>query len=273
MLTRVFNGIKRRINAPHEISIPLKGFAPGTFEFPEINRLSDDELRRLNELLPWSSWVVDQHGRRFGNRYTANKRNNPETIPDGRIVELHRRFNLTGKHVLEIGCFEGNHTVALAALAGKVTGIDSRIEHVAMTLMRCAMAGFHPSAHLWDVEQDIPEGLDLQCDILHHVGVLYHLASPVVHLRRLSPLVGQALILDTHVAPENVELKKEGPVRYYQVEERGRDMPFAGMYSHAKWIVLADLVELLKTLGFNNVDVAQERAERMGPRVLIYANR
>ena len=45
------------------------------------------------------------------------------------------------------------------------------------------------------------------------------------------------------------------------------------MYGHAKWIVLEDLVSLLKRLGFHNVDVAEQRDERNGPRVLIYANR
>ena len=273
MLTRVYNGIKRRVSGPHQESIPLKGYEPGTFAFPEIDRLSDDELQRLNELLPWSSWVVDSHGRRFGNRFTANKRNVPETLPDYKIVELHRRYDLSDKHVVELGCFEGNHTVALAAVARQVTGIDSRIEHIAKTVVRCAMAGYHPAVHCWDVEQDIPASLDLNCDVLHHVGVLYHLERPVEHLRRVAPLVSHAIMLDTHIAPENVEIKNDGGIRYWHFKEHGRDNPFAGMYGHAKWIVLEDLAGLLKELGFRHVDVAEERAERSGPRVLIYAHR
>jgi len=135
------------------------------------------------------------------------------------------------------------------------------------------MAGFHPTVHCWDVEQEIPESLDLSCDVLHHVGVLYHLEYPVEHLRRLTPLVSNAIMLDTHVAPQGVEVRIDAGVRYWRFEEHGRENPFAGMYGHAKWIVLEDLVELLRTLGFSNVDVAQERDERSGPRVLIYANR
>ncbi|MEQ9411647.1 MAG: methyltransferase domain-containing protein [Fuerstiella sp.] len=273
MLTGVYNRIRRTVSGPHKVEIPLGGYAPGEFPFPEINRLSDEELRRLNDLLPWSSWVIDEHGRRFGNRFTVNKRNEPETIPDSRIMELHRRYDLSDKHVLEIGCFEGNHTVALAAMARKVTGIDSRIEHVVKTLVRCSMAGFHPTVHCWDVEQAVPQELELKCDILHHVGVLYHLERPVAHLRTLAPLVGSAIMLDTHVAPQNVEIKEDDGVRYWHFDEHGRNNPFAGMYGHAKWIVLEDLVGLLQQLGFGTVDVAQERDERSGPRVLIYAHR
>lgn len=273
MLARVYNGLKRRVTPSHTQSIPLSGYEPGTFAFPEVDRMSDDELLRLNDLLPWSSWVIDANGRRFGNRYTANKRNVPETIPDYRNVELHKRFDLSDKHVLELGCFEGNHTVALASMARKVTGIDSRIEHVVKTLVRCAMAGFYPSVHCWDVEQEIPHGLDLSCDVLHHCGVLYHLEQPVQHLERLAPLVSTALMLDTHIAPKGVELYEVAGVRYWHFDEHGRDNPFAGMYGHAKWIVLDDLVGVLKGLGFNDVDVAETRDERSGPRVLIYARR
>ncbi|MCR9199800.1 MAG: tRNA 5-methoxyuridine(34)/uridine 5-oxyacetic acid(34) synthase CmoB [Planctomycetaceae bacterium] len=273
MLTRVYNGIKRRVSGPHDERLPLHGHEPGAFDFPEVNRMSDEELSRLNELLPWSSWVVDANGRRFGNRYTANKRNNAETIPDHRITGLHQRYDLTDKSVLEIGCFEGNHTAALCSLAESVVGIDSRIEHVVKTLVRCSMAGLYPRVHCVDVEQEIPDAVDLTCDVMHHVGVLYHLEKPVEHLRRYTALVGEALMLDTHVAPEDVEIRQDEGVRYWHFDEHGRDNPFAGMYGHAKWIVLEDLVGLLKELGFADVDVAEQRAERSGPRVLIYANR
>ena len=135
------------------------------------------------------------------------------------------------------------------------------------------MAGLHPAVHCWDVEQDIPAGLDLSCDVLHHCGVLYHLQHPVEHLQRLLPLVGSALLLDTHVAPADAELNEDGGVRYWHFQEHGRENPFAGMYGHAKWIVLEDLVSLLQQLGFPDVEVAEERDERSGPRVLIYAAR
>ena len=217
--------------------------------------------------------MIDANGRRFGNRFTANKRNTPESLPDYRITELDKRYDLTNKHVLEIGCFEGNHTSALCARAKSVVGIDSRIEHVVKTLVRCSMAGLYPRVHCGDVEQEVPEAVDLTCDVMHHVGVLYHLERPVEHLRRYTSLVGEALMLDTHVAPDDAPLGQDEGVRYWHFDEHGRDNPFAGMYGHAKWIVLEDLVGLLKDLGFASVDVAEQRAERSGPRVLIYANR
>ena len=149
--------------------------------------ISDEELDRLNALLPWSAYVVDQRGRRFGNWYSPNKRSDPQPVPDPRIVELHRRVDLSNRHVLEVGCFEGIHTVALCGVAGKVTAVDGRIENVAKTLVRCGLLGCAADCFCWDVETDFPEVMPRNWDVLHHIGVLYHLADPVGHLQRLLP--------------------------------------------------------------------------------------
>ena len=78
-----------------------------------INDLKDEELERLNALLPWAAFVLDRQGRNFGQAYSPKKRNDPQAIPDRRIIELDRRYGLAGKYVLEAGCFEGIHTVGL----------------------------------------------------------------------------------------------------------------------------------------------------------------
>lgn len=272
-LKRVLNKIHRCFFKKHDEPLSLSGYEPGIFEFPGINNLSDEELARLNKLLPWSSWVIDSRGRRFGHRFSTDKRNTPEILPDTRIVELNKRFNLSDKHVLEVGCYEGNHTVALSHYSKSILAVDSRIEHVVKTLVRCSMAGFKPTVCCWDIEQPAPADLNLDCDVLHHVGVLYHLAEPARHLKHICKYVRHGLMLDTHVAPDGVKLMKEGDIRYWEFTEHGRDNPFSGMGSHAKWIVLEDLVELLHQLNFTDIDIAERRNERNGPRVLIYASR
>lgn len=83
-------------------------------------------------------------------------------------------------------------------------------------------------------------------------------------------------MLDTHVAPEGdlIEDTQDGfDYRYYNFKESGRTDPFAGLDDHAKWIALDDLLKLLSHLGFANIDVAEHRDERNGPRVPIYAHR
>jgi tRNA (mo5U34)-methyltransferase len=242
-----------------------------------VDGLSDAELEELNAMLPWKAFVADGKGRRFGLPASATKRANPNRVPDRRIVALHERINLSSLTVLEMGCFEGIHTVALARLAHHVKACDSRIANVVKAAVRCAMFQVRPTLFVWDVEKPLPAGQDASCDVLHHVGVLYHLLDPVAHLEMIAPHVRRAILLDTHYA------KPEGATETYTVNgqaypyrsfrEGGLADMFSGMYGSARWLVLSDLIGLLKKLGFSKVDVVDDREERNGPRCTILAER
>lgn len=245
-------------------------------EIPKLKELSDDELAFLNELLPWAAYIVDEKGRMFGKPYSSKKRNEPQIIPDRRIVELNHRYKLANKQVLEVGCFEGIHTVALAKLGAKVSAFDGRIENVIKTLVRCWAMEAEVNVFHWNLENKKSDFVDINCDILHHVGVLYHLSNPLGHLKAILPSVKQAVMLDTHVAPDKNLHKDSQDGFIYQftdVREPGRLAPFAGLKNYAKWLVLDDLIDFLRSYGFDNIEVAEHRMERNGPRVLIYAHR
>jgi len=250
----------------HRISIPL------------IEGLPDSELRRLNQLLPWNAFVVDSSGRRFGNWTNSTKRNKPQELPDYRIAELQKRLpELSESSVLELGCFEGIHTVALCQHSKKVVAVDARVEHIAKTIIRCAFFGLCPTVGYWNLEEECPSHLDIQCDVLHHVGVLYHLRHPVDHLNFVLPNIRKLLMLDTHIAAENATLHQDNHsdqgVKFFKYREAGREAPFAGMEDYAKWLRLEDLIRVIEENGFSDIEIAENRLERNGPRVLIFAKR
>jgi len=258
-------------------SCPIATDSQGRTETKYVDYLSDEDLSRLNDLLPWQCFTLDSNGRRFGKQASANKRNLPQQIPDRRISELNRRFPLSGLSVLEVGCFEGIHTIALAGYGAKVIGIDSRIENVAKTMVRTWSFGFDATVFKCDVEREADFSQVPEVDITHHIGVLYHLVDPIAHLQRLLARTRRAILLDTHYAREG-EAHKAYQVNgtsylYKHFKEGGREESFAGMYDHAKWLPLETLVRVLKENGFSNVDVAELRDERNGARALIYANR
>jgi tRNA (mo5U34)-methyltransferase len=281
-LRTLLQRVVRRLGKPAEEPVaeqpqPRDGYAEGRLSLPRIEMLPDDELDRLNSLLPWSAFIVDGKGRRFGNWFSSSKRNKPNAIPDPRIVELDRRIPLAGRHVLELGCFEGIHTAALCERAERVTAVDGRIEHVAKTLVRCGLLGHHPNCFYWDVETPIPSELPAEWDVLHHVGVLYHLAEPVQHLQSLLPRIRRAVLLDTHIAtPADQLLVGEAAgftYRYRYWEEGPRANPFAGLRSNARWLLESDLERILSHHGFGRVEVTERRDERNGPRICLYATR
>lgn len=242
-----------------------------------VDLLTDKELSELNRLLNWQCYVLDGHGRLFGNIAWGGKRSEPQTIPDRRIALMNERFHLADKHVLEVGCFEGVHTVGLSMFAQKVTAIDSRIENVVKTIVRCAMFGCSPVVFKHDVEEQAANAKMPEVDVVHHVGVLYHLQDPVGHLIELGRYARSGIMLDTHYCREE-EARDEYEVggkcyRYKKYGESGYQDVFSGMYDHAKWLRLDDIRMVLREAGFGRVDEFETRQERNGPRVLLFAER
>ena len=242
-----------------------------------VDHLSDEDLERLNQLLPWRCFTLDGRGRRFGAPASATKRNVAQQIPDRRTPMLDARCPLAGRTVLEVGCFEGVHTIGLAARAGRVVAIDSRIENVVKTIVRTWSFGHHVTAFQCDVEQPDQFALVPTVDVVHHIGVLYHLVDPIAHLQLLLPKTRHLLMLDTHIAAEGEATAtytsggRSYPYRHYK--EGGRADAFAGMYDHAKWLSIEVLTGFLRESGFADVEVAEMRQERNGLRTLLFARR
>ncbi|QDT66738.1 tRNA (mo5U34)-methyltransferase [Calycomorphotria hydatis] len=259
-----------------QVTLPENGFAKGRVAIPTLENLSNVDLTIPDMLFLWNCYLVDSNGRRFGNWTSPAKRNTVSEFPDYRILDLNRCYPLHDKHVLEIGCFEGIHTTALPQLAKRVTACNSRLKHIIKRLVRFHMLGVQATLHVWDVEKSAPDHLSLKCDVLHHAGVLYHLASPVEHLSFLLPLVRTAVMLDTHIAPHSVPTVQYPGYpcyRYHHYSEGGRDQPFAGMKDHAKWLREQDLIDLLTNAGFTDVEFSERKDERNGLRILIFSSR
>jgi 2-polyprenyl-3-methyl-5-hydroxy-6-metoxy-1,4-benzoquinol methylase len=252
-------------------------YVEGRTESPLIERLTDEDLNRLNELLPWRCFTVDRDGRPFGGVAWRGKRATPQVIPDPRIQLFHERFDLSDKHVLELGCFEGIHTIALCRLAERVTAVDARVENVVKTAVRCAFFDERPRVFVYDVESKDEDGGVLGADLCHHVGVLYHLQDPVAHLRRLGTWISCGLMLDTHYARDEESMDEYTvngeQFRFRPYEEMGRNDAFSGMRPTSKWLRLDDIVTVLRDAGFDSVDVVETREERNGPRALLFAER
>jgi hypothetical protein len=276
----IVDAVRRRVRGgdrPPAADVSGKRYSEGRVPTPFVEPLSDDDLQTLNQLLPWQCFTVDSHGRAFGRAAWAGKRVDPQAVPDPRIVAFDERFGLDGKTVLEVGCFEGVHTTALCKRGAEVIAIDARIENVVKTIVRCSFFGVAPTVFTFDLEESKPPPRPLDADLLHHVGVLYHLTDPVGHLRQLCDSIAQGIMLDTHYAlPDQATDSYDAggrTYRYKRFEESGRDDAFSGMREHAKWLLLDDLVALLESIGFGAVEIVEKRDERNGPRVLLYAER
>ena len=240
---------------------------------------TDEELEDFNGILPWGAMTVDQRGRNVGQVWSSDKRGLPSGLIDSRQVKFDKAHPLAGRHVMEIGCFEGIHTLGLLLLGAWVTAVDGRIENAIKTLARLWAYGRTCEVALWNVEREPPAGLPQTWDVLHHIGVLYHLSNPVEHLNQVLPRTREGVLLDTHVASDEAEATKSYVVEgqtyrfRYKPEPYADSSPFAGMEDHAKYLLLEDLVRLFASHGFSDLRVVSDRDERNGRRVTLWAFR
>jgi len=239
-----------------------------------IAPLSDQALQELNTVLPWYAGTLLADGRLLG-RLDArpHKREDVQPIPDKRIKRLDSALGLCGKTVLEIGCFEGIHTLGLRHFGADVTAVDLRPINVLKTLARLSAHGESARVFILDVED---ANVDLgHFDVVFHCGVLYHLEDPVSHLRAILPAC-DAIYLDTHVAEpgRDQDTLVVGGQSYqgYRHHEGGWQDPFSGRAASAFWLTMEDLQALIKSHGFE-CQTWSERAERNGARVGLFARR
>ena len=235
--------------------------------------LSDAILAEINDLLDWRAGALLPDGRVLGKMF-AHKRSMPQPIPDKRITLLNERMPLKGRKVLEVGCFEGIHTLGLMHYGADVTGIDVRPINVIKTLTRVSMHGSSVRAFVHDAAT-LSKSFG-QFDIVFHFGVLYHMMNPVEHLQALGGLT-DFLFLDTHIAGDKV-IKGQ-----YVVDDQSFDFdlrgeagwadPFSGTAPRSRQLTLESLHRALARAGFSHREVLQERAERNGPRVLVLAGK
>lgn len=237
--------------------------------------ISNAELAEINQLLPWYAGASLPYGRILG-RLDARpgKRTEPGKIPDKRIVRLNEEIPLRGLSVLEVGCFEGIHTIGLRMYCDDVTAIDVRSVNVFKTLARLACHGTWAKVFQKDVENmDTKDG---QFDLVFHCGVLYHLLNPADHILALGP-VTKHIFLDTHIARNEprIEERRVGDTAYFGAyhDEGGWADPFSGRDPSALWLTKESLLDLLSRAGFVTQNIWEVREERNGPRISLVASK
>lgn len=252
-------------NADSEVSHDIES---GRLAQNNLEKFSESDISYLNAILPWSSYLVDNRGRVFGNMYNSQKRSTPERLNDPRIDRLAGFVDQPEqKTVIEYGCFEGNHSAQLCQKFGSVLAIDGRIENCVKTLLRCWMLGLKPDVNCVNLEDATHLN---SSDVCCHIGVLYHLSNAVPHLWQVLGCTRDVLLLDTQVATEqqiNHELEFRGnSLKVYRyIEKDIAFAPFAGMKSHAIWLAPSTIVQIAEQAGFELLEqkvVEQRNGDR-----------
>lgn len=236
-------------------------------------KTSNAIVDEFNQMLDWRAAALLPDGRLLG-RPSEGKRDKVNRIPDKRITLLNELLPLENLRILEIGCFEGIHTVGLLQYAKEVTALDLRPVNVLKTMARLSLSGYSASVFQGNCE-DLDESFG-RFDLVFHFGVLYHLMSPVQHIRSLGRLA-DTIYLDTHIAPSAKATKSSSidgeAYQYSMVGESGWLDPFSGADPTSIHLTYESLKTAMIWAGFKNIALLNYREERNGPRVLVFGSR
>lgn len=153
--------------------------------------------------------------------------------------------------VLEPGPYNGRHTKILAQHARQVICIEPREEN-------CRLVRELALPNVSVIRGDVRDLGHPPCavDVVFHSGVLYHLPDPVEHIHLLARHAAR-LWLNTHHAGSRSQWHSETPHH-----------PLAGLSQRSYWLGRAELLDTLKSAGWN-VTVVDEHDEPNGPRITL----
>jgi len=175
---------------------------------------------------------------------------------------------------VEFGSWHGWHTATLSRKFRHVIAVDARPTNVAFALLRLKLLGINNV----DVVLSDVQSFEFNCDVLVHIGVLYHLSFPIKHLYHVLPKC-HTICLDTHIGDEDRPHLTPSYEVYNDEIYYGKNFPdgdwddaLSGVCGTSFWPNLAEIHRVLNNLRFKILHEHRHMVDP-GPRVTIVASK
>lgn len=192
-----------------------------------------------------------------------------------RFVETLRSKTAAPKLILECGCLEGGHTVAIAkAFPGaRVQAVDVRPESLTKARTVAEIVGCENIDFQVDDLDETRACLQRRYDAIFCVGLLYHLSKPREFLRAACTAAPVLWLWTVYCAEEEVA-RVEGAARGRLLPE-STEHPLAAVRSESFLPTLGTLADYLWEAGYTNVELVKKEmtANGNGPAILLCATR
>ncbi len=204
-----------------------------------------DQVRKVgveqNEMLLSGSWW---HSIDLGNGIVTPGVHSLAEM-QGLYQSLNLPKDLSGKTLLDIGCWDGFYTFETERHGAQVTSVDCWhpnnyfIAHEALN----SQATFHERS-VYEIGK---ENLG-SFDIVLFMGVLYHLRHPLLALENVCELTRDFAIIETHVIDKMRE-GQEPAMEFYEFDELG------GQYDNWWAPNFECMVQMIRSAGFARVEL------------------
>jgi len=161
--------------------------------------------------------------------------------------------DLTGKRVLDIGCWDGFYSFEAERHGAQVVAVDawSPPNFFAAREALDSKVEFHE----WSV-YEVDRERTGSFDIVLFLGVLYHLRHPLLALERVCEVTREEAIIETH-SIDNIFPTPHPVMEFYEFDELG------GQYDNW-WGPNAEcLIRMLRSAGFARVEVLRRQPTRI----------
>jgi SAM-dependent methyltransferase len=177
--------------------------------------------------------------------------------------------------ILELGCLEGGHSLALASRPGveHVTAVDGRPDNIDRANFVKDKLGVRTVEFVL-ADLNLADLASLgRFDAIFCCGLLYHLSEPWRLVRQMS-VVAPALFLWTHYALEEEAAQTVEGFRVKLYREGDLAHPFSGFQLDSPWLTLGSLINLLTGCGYKSIHLIENDLEMVnGPAVTIAARK
>jgi hypothetical protein len=221
----------------------------------QIDSWSDRDLKKLNGIIEWRCFSVDKIGRRFGHKAWKNRRQVPEPIPSSEVTLFSQFCDLKGALVLDVGCFEGIHSISLSLMGAKVVAVDARVENVVKTIIRSGIYRTPVETIKFAFEKDSVDTLPKNIDYVFHRSVLPLMEDPVKHLHDLGKIAKTGIYLDTVIYSKLHETYQTMGQTFpcLTMPNLRTNGEFSGVAKIGRGLEEGTIVNALKTVGFKKI--------------------
>jgi Methyltransferase domain len=212
---------------------------------------------------PWFSHVLQMANQHYRPNVLHYRRGE---IEDERLKYIAYFLDVRDQRILEIGPFEGYHSVILEKMGVRENiSIESRPENLRKCVRvkekyQLSRTQFlqHDLERLYRAEDRPSFGGHF--DLVFCLGVLYHLPDPGSGLKWMRSQ-SSTLFLGTHYATRRNRMKnviysyKERSYHGKELVEGGISDPISGMSPSSIWLYQDDLLRLLQDVGYSRISV------------------
>jgi hypothetical protein len=241
----------------------------------QMIKLSEPQYQEIQNALTWDMAERLPDGHVLG---SDEKMGWIKEGPDHKVAFLAQRLSMHDMTVLELGSYEGALTVQMARICKFVTGVEVRPANIICALTRAFVHDVPNVRFLLGDVQEIDDKSFGTFDLLFHAGLLYHFLNPVDHLFGAAK-ISDTLFLNTHYYEEDLGFERSDIVRdgvTYKAalyKEYGLEERLSGVTDFSRWLFKEDLLNLVRNVGYDQIDIAKDERTKSGPKITLLARR